>query len=69
MQCCPKTLILLKGILYSFGKKFLKNILLLEAGPQNFKLIWPEGKLKMLASFLSLKDNTEYICLKPTLNR
>ena len=25
--------------------------------------------LKMLALFLSLKDNTEYICLKPTLNR
>ena len=50
MQCCPKILILLNEFLYSFGRKFLKDVLL-----------WLGVETQNVSFILSLKDNAEYI--------
>ena len=61
----------IKTFLYSFGCKYLKDVLLFEAGLQSFKLFWPGVETQNVSFILSLKDNIYrmYVFLKPTLNR
>ena len=51
----------IKTFLYSFGHKFLKDVLLFEVGLQSFKLFWPGVETQNVSFILSLKDNTEYM--------
>ena len=61
----------IKTFLYSFGRKYLKDVLLFEAELQSFKLFWPGVETQNVSFILSLKDNIYrmYVFLKPTLNR